>query len=237
MSSILIAYEDEYHEELHLLVKRLRADRGVPGLVLEKATVRGTGNFVTEVPRLLRTPLKQTKAPPERVVCLGDADRPRELVPGAQPAPPEADAASLERWVLDLEKSWQNHLVRASNLSNVQSSRLRVLCLRWSKESVLVACPDALLAHAGSRREQIAKLLGECVPPPATLDDAGFVVHYRRPGECMDQVVQTIAGRKYKKGRDDEDILRDQIKASPARRAEVLVRCPDLERLLDLLVL
>lgn len=55
---------------------------------------------------------------------------------------------------------------------------------------------------------------------------------FRRPDECMDQVVREIAGRKYKKSRDDEDILARHIKPSDARRAEVLRRCPDLERLL-----
>lgn len=100
MSSIVIAYEDDYHEELHLLVKALRRDRGLPGMILEGRPVFGTGNFVHEAPRLLRTPLKQTKLPPDRVVCLGDADRPQNLLPGAQPAPDEADGTALEQWVI-----------------------------------------------------------------------------------------------------------------------------------------
>lgn len=50
MSSIVIAYEDDYHEELHLLIKALRRDRGLPGLILEGRPVRGTGKFGHEVP-------------------------------------------------------------------------------------------------------------------------------------------------------------------------------------------
>ena len=95
MSSIVIAYEDDYHEELHLLVKALRRDRGLPGLVLEGRPVRGTGNFVHEAPSLLRLPLKQTKLPPDRVVCLADADRPQNLVPGAPSPPLEADSIAV----------------------------------------------------------------------------------------------------------------------------------------------
>ena len=79
MRSIVIAYEDDYHEELHLLVKAMRRDRGLPEMLVEGRPVRGTGNFVHEAPRLLRTPLKQTKLPPDRVVCLADADRRRIL--------------------------------------------------------------------------------------------------------------------------------------------------------------
>jgi hypothetical protein len=59
--SIVIAYEDKYFEELHRLIKRLRVDHGLPGLCLEPRSVQGTGGFINEVPKLLRTPLKQTK--------------------------------------------------------------------------------------------------------------------------------------------------------------------------------
>ncbi len=235
MKSIVIAYEDNYHEELHHLVKALRRDRGLPGIILEGRPVRGTGNFVAETPRLLRAPLKQTKLPPDRVVCLGDADRPQNLVPEAQPAPPEADGSALDQWVLAFEESWRNHLVEEGHLSEEQAARLCVCCIRWSKESLLVSCPDALLAHAEGRRAQVQVLLDACVPAPATLGAADFVVKYRRPDKCLDQVFQTISRRNYKKGLHDEDLLRDQINPSPARRAEVLSRCPDLKRLLDLL--
>ncbi|WP_437640399.1 hypothetical protein [Sorangium sp. So ce854] len=235
MSSIVIAYEDDYHEELHLLVKALRQDRGLPGMIVEGRPVRGTGNFVHETPRLLRTPLKQTKLPPDRVVCLADADRPQDLVPRAPPAPAGADSTALDQWVRVFEASWKDHLVRESKLSEEAASRLYVCCMRWSKESLLVACPDALLEHAGGRRERVRALLDACVPAPATLGAAEFVVSYRKPTECLERVFQVIADRHYKKGRDDEDLLRLRIKPDAARRADVLSRCPDLGRLLDVL--
>jgi hypothetical protein len=42
--SIVIAYEDDYHEELHLLVKAMRRDLGLPEMIVEGRPVRGTGN-------------------------------------------------------------------------------------------------------------------------------------------------------------------------------------------------
>jgi hypothetical protein len=48
----------------------------------------------------------------------------------------------------------------------------------------------------------------------------------------MNAVFQAVKSRNYKKGLDDEDLLRDQISPNEVRRAEVLKRCPDLGRLL-----
>lgn len=236
MTAIVIAYEDAYHEQFHLLVKALRRDRGLPGLILEAQPVGGTGNFVHEAPRILRTPLKQTKRPPDRVVCLADADRPPNLVPGQALPPAGASAAAIETWLLSFEATWRAHLIAEAHLTTEQAGRLCVLCLRWSKESLLTACPEALLAHARERRDAVATVLASCPPPPATLADAEFIVRYRKPDHCLDAVLTSWAGRKYKKGRDDEDLLRDQIIPHEARRAEVLRRCPDLARLLDVLV-
>lgn len=240
MNSIVIAYEDDYHKELHLLVKALRRDRGQSPVILEDRTVRGTGNFVGEVPRFLRTPLKQTRRPPDRVVCLADADRPQNLVPNALPAPAETDGAALDEWVLAFEASWKDHLVRESKLSEEHASRLFVRSIRWSKESLLVACPEALLERAernGGPREPVQALLDGCSPPPATLGAADFVVRYRKPVQCLDRVFQVINNKRYKKGIDDDDLLRDHINPDTARRAEVLSRSPDLARLLDALEL
>lgn len=230
--SIVIAYEDKYFGELHLLIKRLRADHSLPGVCLESSSVQGTGGFINEVPKLLRTKLKQTKSPPERLVCLADADRPRDLVPDAPPAPDESGA--LEQWVLELEASWKDRLAREARLADEAVARLRVCCLRWSKESLLLASPDALLDYATKHESQgqVKSLLGACVPCPTTLADDEFALRYRKPGTCMDKVLHAVKGRNYKKGRDDEDILRDQISPHEGRRAELLKRCPDLGRLL-----
>lgn len=118
MKSILIAYEDQYHQKLHLLIKRLRRDRGLPGVILEGRSVRGTGGFINEVPTLLRMPFKQTKAPPDRLVCLADIDRPGNLVPGTQGAPSSDDLAALGRWVREFEVSWHGHLSTELHLSD-----------------------------------------------------------------------------------------------------------------------
>jgi hypothetical protein len=232
--SIVIAYEDQYCDKLHLLIKALRRDRGQPGLCLEARSVHGTGGFAKEVPRILRTLLKQTRRPPDRVVCLADADRPQNLTRDAPPIPGVGGRAALDAWVVALEAAWHKALLRDAPLQADAAAKLTVVCLRWSKESLLAASPEALLAYAEEqqRREQVTALLKRCEPCPTGVDDSDFVTTFRRPNECMDQVVREIAGRKYKKGRDDEDILARHIKPSDARRAEVLRRCPDLERLL-----
>jgi hypothetical protein len=234
--SIVIAYEDKYCEGLHGLIKGLRRDHGLGGIILELQTVRGTGGFVNDVPLLLRRALKQTKRVPDRLVCLADADRPQNLVPNAQPAPVGDDAAALLQWVLELEMSWKDFLVREGRLPEESAARLRVICMRWSKESLLISSPDALREYAGDRRPLVEQVLEACAPPPRTLADEEFIVRYRRPDQCMDRVIQPIHGHRYKKGLHDEDLLREQISPHAVRRAEVLRRCPDLGRLLSELV-
>lgn len=232
MKSVVLAYEDQYCEELHRLIKALRRDAGQPGLILEPRAVRGTGNFAEEVQKLLRLPLKQTRRPPDRVVCVADGDRPRNLAPTGVAAPLEGSSETLEQWVIDFEKSWRDFLVARARLTDQDAERLFVVCIRWSKESLLVASPDALLDRAGERRGELESLLRACDPSPESLPDEEFVHRYRTPQGCLDRVFQRIAGRRYKKGRDDEDLLRDTISPHPDRRARLLKRCPDLARLL-----
>lgn len=232
MKSIVVAYEDQYCEELHGLLKKLRRDAEQPGLILEPRPVRGTGNFVEEVQKLLRLPLKQTKRPPDRVVCVADGDRPQNLVPTATAAPSVSDAASLAQWVIDFEKSWKDFLVERARLGEKDAVRLFVVCIRWSKESLLIASPDALLERAAERRSELGSLLAACGPDPLSLANEEFVLRYRTPQDCLDKVFDRIAGRRYKKGRDDEDLLRDMISPHRDRRDRLLKRCPDLARLL-----
>jgi hypothetical protein len=238
MKSAVIVYEDAYHEELHALVKALRRDLGHPGVILEPSTVRGAGGFVTEVPRILRTPLKQTKAPPERVVCLADADEPGGLAPGAAAPPAPGSPQEIETWLTRLETDWQKHLADEGHLDGAAVARLRVVCLRWSKESLLVASPSALvaLANGGGEVAKVEAVLGACSPDPRQItDDADFLLRYRKPQRCLDQIVRAVFDRGYKKGRDDEDLLRERVRPDAERRGEVLRRSPDLGRLLDAL--
>lgn len=231
----LLVYEDQYCGELHSLVKGLRKDAGHPGRILEFASVRGTGNFAREVPKLLRLPLRPTKRPPDRLVCVADADKPGNLTPGA--GPPPTDALSLDTWIIALEEGWKNRLIQGASLPSDATARLRTVCLRWNKESLLVACPDALmeLASEADRSVELTAVLKACDPSPLELSDAHFVHRYRAPDQCMRQVIQAIHQRPYKKGIDDEDLLRTRIRLSAVHRAQLAARCPDLRRLLDAL--
>lgn len=235
MNTVIVAYEDKYCAQLHLLVKRLRKDRHAVPLIIEPWPVKGTGNFARDVPFLLRKPLPKLKLP-DRLVCVSDADRPGNLVPGAAAAPGTGERASLDAWVVELETAWHKHLVKEGRLAEAEAAKLRTVCLRWNKESLLIACPEALSAHAGKFERNLATeaLFAACKPSPYELADAAFVTAYRNPEKCMDLVLQRIDGRNYKKGRDDEDILREQILAegAQARRDMLWRRCPDLDRLL-----
>src|SRR5690606_33589267 len=117
------------------------------------------------------------------------------------------DIEALNAWVLELERRWHDSLVRDAHLDSPSAARLSVTCLRWNKESLLIACPEALLEHAArqARRDQVASVLSACSPCPTILDDGDFVASFRRPEDCMDRVIQAVADRNYKKGRDDDD--------------------------------
>jgi hypothetical protein len=234
VSSTLLAYEDQYHDNLHLLIKKLRRDAALPGIILEKTTVRGTGGFINDVPKLLRTPLKQTRKPPDRLICLADADRPQNLVPGSPGPPAGDDGTSLDSWIVELEAAWLEHLRGRLNLPPADETRLRVVVLRWSKESLLIASPDALLEYAQKheRGPQVRALLANCDPDPWKAADREFMTAYQEPRSCLDVVFREIEERSYKKGRDDEDLLRDHIIDNHQRRTELRRRCPDLDRLL-----
>lgn len=239
MKSIVIAYEDKYFNKLHDLVKRLRKDRGDVGHVIEPRPIQGTGNFIREVPSLMRTPLAYPKHPPDLVVCLADADRPGNLVPNAPPAPMSKIAAELDAWVLNLEQAWRQHLAKQCNLDEKAAARLRTVCLRWNKESLLLSSPEALCDYAreyGCEAAVRATLAG-CSPSPLELADGAFFAEYRDPEGCMHLVCKKIHDRKYKKGIHDENILNKYVLAAgaDARRAEILRRSPDLARLLDVL--
>lgn len=231
--SVVLFYEDEYYDELHKLVKRLRKASGRGGeLVLEPWSALGTGGFQRDLSRILRTPLKYPKAPPDLVICVGDADRPANLVKGALPSPDGPTA----RWVESFEADWKEALVKSARLTPKDAERVRTVVLRWNQESVLLSSPAALLAYARKhdREIEVRAMLAACHPSPLTLKDADFVDTYRHPDRCMDEIVRAIFKvRRYKKGRDNEDILRDHVLQEPERIAEIRTRCPDLVRLLE----
>jgi hypothetical protein len=235
--SIVIAYEDNYCDEFHLLVKKLRRDLGQSDLILEARPVKGTGQFINEVPKLLRTPLKQTKSPPDRVVCVADADKPGNLVPLAEKAPPTADVAELDQWVSNFDASWLNHLKQECKLPEDSAARLHVVSLRWNKESLLISSLTALREYATVREcsKEVEQILAQCKPHPENVINEAFISHYRDPQACLDKLIRAVERRGYKKGRDDEDMLKQYVSSSEERRRQVLARCPDLYRLLALL--
>ena len=154
MKTVVLAFEDQYYPELFALIKRLRRDRGLEGMALFGTSVRGTGGFINEVPTLLRIPPGQANVLPDLVVCLADADRPGNLMPGASNAPITDDGRTLDEWVLQFEGAWREYLLQTARISPQDHVRVTTVCLRWSKESLLVASPDALLEHVVEALEE-----------------------------------------------------------------------------------
>lgn len=237
MKTVVLAFEDQYYPELFALIKRLRRDRGLEGMALFGTSVRGTGGFINEVPKLLRIPPGQANVLPDLVVCLADADRPGNLLPGASDSPNTDNRRALDEWVLQFEGAWREYLLQKARISPQDHVRVRTVCLRWSKESLLVASPDALLEHAAKRerREEVQTILDQCQPSPIGLADHEYGLRYRSPEDCLNRIFYALEGRSYKKGRHDEDLLREYISRDPGHRGQVLRRCPDLARLLAVL--
>ena len=230
MKSVVMLYEDQYCSKLHLLIKRLRQAENQASSILEYQTSNGTGNFKRVVPGLLRTPLKQTRSAPDFVLCIADADRPENLVPKYQ-CQVQYFPSTLD-WVCAFEHEWRNYVIHQGRLSPDDANKVVTFCLRWSKESLLVSTPDALKRNADPTRiSALNDLFNNCNPSPLELNDDLFVDSYQKPQRCMDSVFQAGAGRKYKKGRDDDNIM-DNILKNQSFLSQTFARNPDLTRVL-----
>lgn len=237
MRAIVLLYEDAYHAGLHRLVQALRRGTDARPTILEARSARGSGGFVSEVGPQLRAPLKQTRRPPDLVVCVADADRPTNLAPLAAGVPD--DPSALDTWVRELERAWHASLVERARIDEGTAARLRTLVLRWNKESLLVACPDALVAYgersSPGKGARVEALMAACIPAPRSIADAAYTLEYRDPARCIEQIARLVHDRSYKKGLHDEDLLLNHVVAHELHRAQVLARVPDLQRLVALL--
>lgn len=228
---VLVAYEDDYCRALHNVVKALLRERGGNVSLSDPQTAQGTGNFARYVGPWLGQRLRETREQPAGVVLVADADRPGNLVTNHPGPPREGPAAEDDAWIKGLEDAWRASLIQRASLDANRASCLRVLCVRWNKESVLVAALSALRAWAPSAGSLDA-VLKSCPPEPDAVADVEYTATFRRPARCMDTVTRGVAERPYKKGRDDVDIM-DMIHQSPAALDEVQRRCPDLVRLVE----
>lgn len=218
----------------------MRQDLGLPDVCIQRPqTARGTGGFAKEARSLINTPFSrgtEPRAPADKIVCIADADRPQNLVPKFRPAPPKGDPA-VGTWLKELEAAWLSQLVQNARLNEAERSRVETLCLRWSKESLLIAAVDALRAFMDEDRlAEVDAFLEQCEPSPIATNFAppsSFTDIYRDPQECLKGIF--LAGKakdrsKYDKGRDGDDLLK-AIKVNPEFRTLVRARCPDLDRL------
>lgn len=234
---IQLVFEDEYCKTLQELVVALCNDRislrasdeGVDSIELPTAmTAGGDRNFANVLGPALGRPLAETRERPELVVAIADADRPDNLVSGFRAAP---GGSADDAWLVDLEARWFDALCTDPRVSPHQA-RLRTCVLRWNKESVLIAARPILLNR---KRGAAQSVLDGCVPAYESVADDNFTATYRDPAGCMDRVAQALFGRGYRKGREGNDLTREIAWSSEARN-DVWRRCPDLRRLVEIIV-
>lgn len=230
--AIRIVYEDSYYESLDKLVRRVRRDStDAPDLLLECVSAQGAGGFLEEARKALRAPMQSTKQRPDAVVLIADGDQPKNLVPNAAKAPSNTSSEQLNSWATTLESQWKDSLVK-----NGLGGNLHTFVLCWSKESLLIAATNALLERAGTQANAVQEVFNACKPQsPLTVSDEMFTSTFTTPTDCLHSVFRALEQRNYKKGRDDEDLLRNHITPSAPHRSQVLQRCPDLLRLAELL--
>lgn len=231
---VQLMFEDEYCKTLQWLVVELCSDQltasgGDANVELPEAmTARGDRGFCNHLGFALGHPLAQTKAPPSRVIAIADADRPQNLVPGFRSAP---GGSADDAWVTDLESQWRARLVSDSRVAE-HEARLRVCVLRWNKESILIAARSVLLRR---KRGRVQTVLDACSPTYDDATAAGFTQTFRDPAACMNRVSQCLERRSYNKGTLGNDLTRE-IALDPVARREVSERCPDLRRMVALIV-
>lgn len=228
---VALLYEDEKYKQFDLLIRRLRrASGGPPNLAIEPIPAFGYGGFRKEIRRLISYPLpRRPRVKPAHIVALADGDCPAQLVPGA-PAPPPS-ASDQDAWCRALETAWHQRLT--NDLPTEDRARVHTVVLRWSRESVLIACPEALSSSGADRAALDQFLANQCKPDPRTVADADYVSTFTRPQDCLERAF-TAFGRHFKKNREGEDIFR-RIADDHSLHARVLARVPDLRHLVDLL--
>lgn len=241
MRSIVVIFEDEYCDDLFHLLKTIRTkDLAMPSVAIHgPMSAKGTGGFAAELNRVLplrfpRGPLPASAA--DIVICVADADRPANLIgKAAADAIAKREPSMGLSWVLELERLWLNDL--QSKVRPGSSPQLATCCLRWSKESLLIAGLTTLREYCDDhRRSLFDDELTRCKPSnPQSITDESFVSTFRDPQGCIHRITMAGRDKPYKKGIDDAALL-NEIRRNDPERACVAARCPDIVRLAKMIV-
>lgn len=233
MTAVRVLWEDEHCEALHRVLRRLleKSSLDTSRTVL-RSSARGNGGFVPFVESWT------TAGDPSReeagfLVCVADADcaDTEQCCPEAD-TPPEGDST---KWVEHASGLWTDKL-RAAAAGDPE--RVHGRFLRWSKESLLIACYDfeEALSHAGEFSVgSLREILGACDPAdPNDVEDARFMEVFRKPNSCMKIGVHTAGLSKYHKGGQQWDDVLDAVSEADLDKLEA--RVPDLRTLVDLII-
>ncbi len=244
MTRVLVVWEDEYFDPLHEITKRLvRALMPQEGAVppsLLRHTTRGNAAFHRYAsvtwPLVRARGLPGDPGPIDHLVCVVDADHLHDLLPN-KIEPPPSQAVTAAAWHFAAQHTWQEHLRAQCDPSGPPPSTVHGLALRWAKESLLLAGYDRppMKAHldVDIQREDIAKALAQCAPPPREVQDQHFTNTYRHPSRCLSLLRKKSGlGPLHKSAPEIDDALSALAKDS---LDTLRARVPDMDRLASLI--
>jgi hypothetical protein len=236
---IAIAWEDAYWIPLQrcVLARRapLRPTNATAFIDLLQYTLRGNGNFGPHVqeswPRVSATGLPTNKGAIDHLICVADADRLPELLPGVSAAPQAAIEVSA--WHASAEERFVAHL--RGRAAKADPNRVHGIVLRWAKESLTLAAYDRRVIREwlgiDTSHPEVQAFLAECNPPPSGIADDQFTDTFRRPVSCVDQLRKASGLSPIGKGSSMDDV----IMALDAEDMEAVARrVPDVDRLVSL---
>jgi hypothetical protein len=238
MRAVLV-YEDHEPSALHAVVRKTlnarfdASGRSGPWPELTHLSSKGVGNMSHVVgrqwPIYRRTGFPRGGHKPDALICIADADRLHEHIPGVAAPPPVP--ADTEAWRAEAERSLTAFL---RGQAVVDAERIHGHLLRWNAESLLIAAYDHLDIASGLQPIDEGKLeefLEACREQPLESQDYAFMSRHRRPTRCFDDLCSAVGlPRVPKTAKLRGDILR----IAARRDLETLcARVPDLPRLAD----
>ena len=236
---ILVVWEDAHYEPLSRITRR-RLGQLQPGAAasfpqLLGHTSRGNGGFSNYVRRTWQnvrsTGLPNDPGAIEHLLCIVDADKLSELLPGIGPAP--AAVSEIAAWHSGAERAFERHLRDQCAQGSAPPASVHGIVLRWSKESLVLAAYDrsAMSDHLSIEvtHPGVATYLQSCLPVPATVAEGIFTDTFRRPRACVDGLSKARGRHSIPKNAPEVDDALDAL--SSVDVSLVCSRTPDIDRI------
>ena len=240
MTTVLVCWEDRYHEGLqHLLRQAVAAAAAAMSKsppTLHASSSLGNkrfGQFIQTNWVAARQRGWSTLGggvPVDHLVCIADADRATDCCRAVGPPPPASNPTA--GWVANAGSLWTADL---RGLAPVDSNRVHGHLLRWNLESTLISLFDQphVLSRLG-RFDAVALqvFLSTCIPAPGTPGASSmFVDDYRDSQTCLTGMVTSAHAhaRVLRRSNPDRSIALEMAAKDSQTLARVLGRVPDLQ--------